>query len=91
MQAQGERTMAMETSRLAGKPVWQYAYRPRRISTEPPGKGAYGGGCGRIECTNEPSYWFNATNGKYYCSACARRFNEISARHGEEPLCELHP
>lgn len=80
--------MVPDVSRIAVKPWWQ---KPIERPHEPRStiKGAHGGPCGRIACENEPSYWFNATNGKYYCGVCAKRFNDVSQRHGEQPLCEL--
>lgn len=82
--------MALEASKFAGSPWWQ---RPMASPARTPGrvaaKGDHGGECHRIACTNEQSYWFNETNGRYYCASCAKRFNEVSRRHGERPLCEL--
>lgn len=84
--------MAIEASRFAGKPWWQMQMVahpvPHRLRL--PKKGEHGGECQRIACENNESHWFNATNGRYYCAACARTFNEISRRHGQAPLCELH-
>lgn len=55
-----------------------------------PAKGEHGGKCQRIACDHQGAHWFNETNGRYYCASCARTFNEVSRRHGQRPLCELH-
>lgn len=90
----GENLLMSDSARFAGKPWWQM---PLTTSTFPaaarrvPEKGDHGGACQRIACENREAYWFNSTNGKYYCVACARTFNEVSRRNGQEPLCDLHP
>jgi hypothetical protein len=90
--------MASENSRFAGKPWWQMpvantgsTIQPLRTRTGLAGKGELGGECQRIACENHDAHWFNETNGRYYCASCARTFNEICRRNGQEPLCELHP
>lgn len=87
--------MAIDASRLAGKPWWQVpfstsAVRRHAAPGRPAEKGDHGGECQRIACGNPGAHWFNETNGRYYCASCARTFNEISRRHGQPPLCELH-
>lgn len=52
-------------------------------------KGAHSGICARVACDNARAFWFNSVNGKYYCGACAKKFNEVSRRNSEPPLCEL--
>ena len=86
--------MATQTSREAGSP-WQMpfarALAPHwQVSGWRPGKGQRGGECQRVACDNGNAHWFNTTNGEYYCSYCARTFNEVSRRHGEPPLCLPH-
>jgi hypothetical protein len=83
--------MGMESSSFAGKPWWQLpmAKAPRHPENVAPGKGEHGGQCQRIACVNEQAFWFNETNGKYYCGDCARTFNNVSRRNGQAPLCEL--
>lgn len=82
--------MALEASKFAGAPWWQRPVAsPTKVAGRTPAKGEHGGECNRIACSQELSYWFNETNGRYYCSACAKRFNDVSRRHGERPLCEL--
>jgi hypothetical protein len=87
--------MSTDSTRLAGKPWWQMPIggSPQhwREHGMLPEKGQYGGECARIACDVTGAHWFNDTNGKYYCSSCARTFNEVSRRNGQEPLCELHP
>ena len=92
--------MASESSRFAGKPWWQMPVANSSATELPPlraasrglaGKGEFGGECQRIACENAQAHWFNETNGRYYCASCARTFNEICRRNGQEPLCELHP
>lgn len=87
--------MSIETSRFAGKPWWQMplaasAVRRHGDGPRPAAKGEHGGECQRIACDGMGAHWFNETNGRYYCSSCARTFNEVSRRHGQPPLCELH-
>lgn len=53
-------------------------------------KGEFGGICHRIACDNKGAHWFNETNRRYYCGACAQTFNEVCKRNGQPPLCELH-
>lgn len=85
--------MPTGTARFVGKPWWQMpnAGRPRQWSVPgEPGKGAFGGICFRVACDRSSAHWFNETNGRYYCVSCAKAFNEVSQRHGQRPLCELH-
>jgi len=87
--------MATEASHVSGNPGWQPPLTPARSPRwhDPnwhPGKGQRGGECQRVACDNRNAYWFNQTNGQYYCSSCARTFNEVSRRNGQPPLCELH-
>ena len=85
--------MAIEESRFAGKPWWQMPLATASLrhadGQRPPAKGEHGGECQRIACDNAKAYWFNQTNGRYYCGPCAKTFNEISRRHGQPPLCDL--
>jgi hypothetical protein len=84
--------MGIETSRFANKPWWQLpmARAPRHVAEDGVrGKGDHGGTCQRIACENGNAYWFNETNGKYYCGECARTFNSVCRRNGQPPLCEL--
>lgn len=86
--------MAMDASRLAG-PWWQRplsspAFR-QALDGQRPAKGEFGGECQRVACDSGDARWFNQTSGRYYCTYCARIFNEVSRRHGQAPLCELHP
>jgi hypothetical protein len=68
-------------------PWWQRPVaHPQSYAGE---KGAHDGICARIACDNAHAFWFNATNGKYYCGTCAKKFNEVSRQNGEHPLCEL--
>jgi hypothetical protein len=68
-------------------PWWQRPLaHPQAMVDE---KGGYDGICGRIACENRHAFWFNATNGKYYCGVCAKKFNQVSQQNGEAPLCEL--
>lgn len=53
-------------------------------------KGEYNSACQRFACENVDAHWYNQTNGKYYCSDCARTFNDVMRQHGRRPLCELH-
>ncbi|HUR41494.1 MAG TPA: hypothetical protein VM240_10045 [Verrucomicrobiae bacterium] len=86
--------MGRDSSRFAGKPWWQM---PLMASTRtwsdsrPPLKGEFGGQCQRIACEHREAHWFNDTNGRYYCAACASAFNEVCRRNGQRSLCELHP
>jgi hypothetical protein len=86
--------MATQTSRFAGKPWWQMpllAGRPvARVTADGPVKGEYNGLCQRFTCDSFGARWFNHTNGRYYCSSCARTFNEVLRRQGRGALCELH-
>lgn len=82
------------TTRLTGKPWWQMPFfsppvEPKRIF-DGPVKGDYNGLCQRFACDNAGAHWFNQTNGRYYCSACARTFNEVLRQQGRLPTCELH-
>jgi hypothetical protein len=61
----------------------------RLMSDHLPMKGELSGVCHRIGCDNPGAHWFNDTNGKYYCTSCARTFNDVCRRHGQPPLCEL--
>lgn len=82
------------TTRFTGKPWWQMPFfsppvEPKRVSDEPV-KGEYNGLCQRFACDNAGAHWFNQTNGRYYCSSCARTFNEVLRQQGRLPTCELH-
>ena len=57
---------------------------------EEPAKGDYNALCQRLACDNAGAHWFNTTNGRYYCSTCARTFNEALRLQGRPALCELH-
>jgi hypothetical protein len=61
----------------------------RRIPKEP-AKGDYNALCQRLACDNAGAHWFNTTNGRYYCSSCARTFNEVLRLQGRPAMCELH-
>ena len=62
----------------------------RRRQPEEPVKGEFNGLCQRFACDNAGAHWFNTTNGRYYCSTCARTFNEVLRQQGRMALCELH-
>ena len=62
---------------------------PPPVSVEPV-KGEYNGLCQRFACDNAGAHWFNTANGRYYCSTCARTFNEVLRRQGRAAMCELH-
>jgi len=72
---------------INNSPWWQ------RPLASPPSfigeKGAHDGICNRTACDNEHAFWFNSTNGKYYCGVCAKKFNEVARQNCEHPLCEL--
>jgi hypothetical protein len=87
--------MTTPASSYAARPWWQTPLarptaRRHGDGLRSPAKGEHGGECQRIACDNGGSHWYNETNGRYYCAACARTFNEVSRRHGQPPLCELH-
>jgi hypothetical protein len=89
--------MRSEVSRFAGKPWWQIPLittqelpKLPRYDREEPVKGEYNGLCQRFACDNPGAHWFNTTNGRYYCSSCARTFNEVLRKQGRPALCELH-
>lgn len=73
---------------------WQVALPWRHPPPKPvprlPAKGDYNSTCQRFACENDSAHWYNQTNGKYYCSDCARTFNELLRHQGRRPLCELH-
>jgi len=87
--------MTNQNSRFAGKPWWQMPITAPWHAPEPtpyagPGKGDYSGTCQRFACENSGAHWFNQTNGRYYCSECARTFNDVLRRQGRMAMCELH-
>ncbi|MGH8482512.1 MAG: hypothetical protein ACRES8_08625 [Nevskiaceae bacterium] len=55
-----------------------------------PLKGDYNGHCQRLACDCAGAHWFNTSNGRYYCSTCARAFNEVLRQQGLRAICELH-
>ena len=87
--------MATQPSRSAEKSWWRLAFLasqppPRRKDPEEPVKGEYNGLCQRFACDNSAACWYNQNNGRYYCSACARTFNEVLRQQGRIAMCELH-
>lgn len=73
---------------------WQVALPWRQAALRPvprlPAKGDYNGICQRHACDNLDSHWYNQANGRYYCSDCARTFNEVLRHQGRRAVCELH-
>ena len=55
-----------------------------------PAKGDYNGPCQRYACDNDGAHWYNQANGRYYCSDCARTFNDVLRHQGRRAVCELH-
>lgn len=53
-------------------------------------RGAFGGQCHHVTCTQRGADWYNKSNGRYYCDSCARGINDMCEYQGEARLCELH-
>jgi hypothetical protein len=88
--------MTIELTRAAGDPWWRASIvlnghdKPRPFQHEQPVKGEYNGICQRFACDQTPALWYNQTNGRYYCSDCARTFNDVLRQQGRVAMCELH-
>ena len=58
-------------------------------------KGASGGNCNVTACQKPGANYFNKSNRKYYCAACAREINwpggraDTMALYGVPLLCEI--
>lgn len=87
--------MAIELARAPGDPWWRASIvlngtKPRPFQHEQPVKGDYNAICQRFGCNNDAAHWYNQNNGRYYCSDCARTFNDVLRQHGRMARCELH-
>jgi len=77
------------------KPWWQMSLSAPWQAPKPkpwpgPAKGDYNGACQRFACDNAAAHWYNQTNSRYYCSECARTFNDVLRQQGRMAMCELH-
>lgn len=52
-----------------------------------PTKGQPNGVCARTACDHTPAIHFNRGTGRYYCTPCARRINDVPQPDGQ-PLCD---
>jgi len=86
--------MATANPRVQEHHWWQLRFLSgRQVSPQrdaEPVKGEYNGMCQRFACNNSDAHWYNQNNGRYYCSSCARTFNEVLRQQRRPAMCELH-